>query len=388
MATTKTTTAKTATSGRRASRNKPATKKSDKFDYCSMPVVPVRQFPPSVNPHRANLILRSDKKWTNGTILHYYFFDKSTDGEEVFFSDGSTKFVKWTGNQREKDIVRQAFDLWKKVGIGLEFKEVNSRDDAEIRIGFMRGDGAWSYVGRDILGIGRNKRTMNFGWDLTRPGELDTALHEIGHTLGFPHEHQNPNAGIVWDEQAVIDSLAKPPNNWSKETTIHNIIRKIDPDLVQGSNWDPDSIMHYPFGPGLIIAPEKFKNGLQPRPGLSARDKAWVKNIYPPLKKTDYTELVPFNSVALEIAEGQQRNFLIVPKSTRKYDIRTFGISDTVMVLFEDVNGELRYRTGDDDSGEDYNASFRIKLYSGRKYVLRIRLYYKDRAGETAIMMW
>ena len=27
----------------------------------------------------------------------------------------------------------------------------------------------------------------------------DTALHGIGHTLGLPHEHQNPNAGIVWD---------------------------------------------------------------------------------------------------------------------------------------------------------------------------------------------
>ena len=98
--------------------------------------------------------------------------------------------------------------------------------------------------------------------------------------------------------------------------------------------------------------------------------------------------MVPFNSVALEIVKGQQRNFLIVPERTRKYDIQTFGISDTVMVLFEDVNGELRYRTGDDDSGEDYNTSFRIKLYSGRKYVLRIRLYCKDRAGETVIMMW
>jgi hypothetical protein len=25
-----------------------------------------------------------------------------------------------------------------------------------------------------------------------------------------------------------------------------NILRKIEPDTVQGSNWDPDSIMHYP----------------------------------------------------------------------------------------------------------------------------------------------
>jgi hypothetical protein len=81
-------------------------------------------------------------------------------------------------------------------------------------------------------------------------------------------------------------------------------------------------------------------------------------------------------------------NFRIEPDATRSYTIRTFGISDTVMVLFEEVNGELRYLTGDDDSGEDYNAEIQVRLFRGRRYVLRIRLYYSDRAGETAVMMW
>jgi hypothetical protein len=68
--------------------------------------------------------------------------------------------------------------------------------------------------------------------------------------------------------------------------------------------------------------------------------------------------------------------------------MRTFGSSDTLMVLFEDTGGELRYRTGDDDSGEDRNACIRRRLYKGRKYVLRLRLYYADRPGETAVMWW
>jgi len=58
------------------------------------------------------------------------------------------------------------------------------------------------------------------------------------------------------------------------------------------------------------------------------------------------------------------------------------------MVLFEDVNGELRYLTADDDSGVDRNASFRVKLFAGRRYVLRVRLYYAQQAGATAVMMW
>jgi Astacin (Peptidase family M12A) len=360
-----------------------------KYSYCSMPQVPERPLNPNVPPGRARLIRMLDDKWANGTKLHYYFFDRETDGEQVFFSDGTSEWQPWTTSQAEKDVVRQAFRIWKDVGIGLEFEEVGARDDAEIRIGFMRGDGAWSYLGRGVLTIGGNQRTMNFGWDLTRrPHEIDTAVHEIGHTLGFPHEHQNPNAGIVWDEEAVYAALAKPPNRWDRATTFHNIIRKIQADTVQGSNWDPNSIMHYPFEAGLIKQPEDYRNGLDPAGGLSERDKTWVKTFYPALTADDYRELRAFESVALNIGPGGQSNFVIRPAATRKYDIRTFGASDTVIVLFEDDNGNLRYLAGDDDSGEDYNAQLQVKLLKGRKYVLRVRLYYEDRAGETAVMMW
>ena len=360
-----------------------------RYSYCSVPQVPERTFDPSVAPGRIRLIQTLENKWANGTKLHYYFFDRETDGERVFLSNGPSQWQPWTTSNAEKDVVRQAFRMWKDVGVGLEFEEVSTRDEAEIRIGFMRGDGAWSYIGRGVLNIGGNQRTMNFGWDLTRrPDEIDTAVHEIGHTLGFPHEHQNPNAGIVWDEEAVYAALAKPPNRWDRATTFHNIIRKIEPDTVQGSNWDPNSIMHYPFEAGLIAAPADYRNGLSPEGGLSERDKAWVKTFYPALTADDYKELRPFESVTLNITPGGQSNFVIRPNATRKYEIRTFGASDTVIVLFEDDNGELRYLAGDDDSGEDYNASLQVKLLKGRKYVLRVRLYYEDRAGETAVMMW
>ncbi|GAB1543290.1 hypothetical protein NUACC21_59640 [Scytonema sp. NUACC21] len=341
--------------------------------YCALRDLPERVFTSDINPNRANLILLFGKKWVNGTVLHYHFLEQ------------------WATTEQEKDIVRAGFERWKNVGIGLTFKEVNSPDQAEIRIGFERGDGAWSYIGRDIidLGLGRDERTMNFGWDLTKnPREIDTAIHEIGHTLGFPHEHQNPNAGIVWDEEAVYAELAKPPNRWPRPTTYNNIIRKINPDTVQGSNWDPDSVMHYPFEPGLIKEPAKYRNGLNPAGGLSERDKTWVKTFYPPLSDSDYVQLKPFESIKLILAPGEQKNFIIQPDSTRYYEIRTFGTSDTVMVLFEDNNGELSYLTGDDDSGEDRNAYIRIKLMTGRKYILRIRLYYASSIGETAVMMW
>ena len=79
---------------------------------------------------------------------------------------------------------------------------------------------------------------------------------------------------------------------------------------------------------------------------------------------------------------------MLRPTATRKYTLQTFGASDTVMVLFERADGQLRYLAGDDDSGEDRNATFRLKLFQGREYVVRVRLYFSQGSGETAVMMW
>ena len=346
---------------------------------CSIREGPPRQFPASLSGERTRLIIMHADKWVNGTVVKYAFFE----------ANGS--FKRWAGSDALRSQVKKAFQRYTDIGVGVRFEPVTDRAAAQVRIGFEPGDGHWSYIGRQVLKQGVDDRTMNLDpTDNIGSGDygIDVATHEIGHTLGFPHEHQNPNAGIVWDEEAVYAALAKPPNSWDRATTFHNIIRKIQPDSVQGSNWDPNSIMHYPFEAGLIKDPETYRNGLNPAGSLSERDKAWVRTFYPALTADDYSELRLMQSVTLNIGPGGQSNFVIRPEATRKYEIRTFGASDTVMVLFEDDNGELRYLAGDDDSGEDYNASLQVKLLKGRRYVLRVRLYYEDRAGETAVMMW
>jgi len=342
------------------------------FQYCSMLQTVERIFTPEVDLRRQELILIFGNKWLNGTILHYYFFDEGA----------------WKGSEAEKNVVREAFKIWKNVGIGLEFKEVTSRSEAEIRIGFFKGNGSWSMgLGREILNNGINDRTMNFGWDITRnPREIDTAIHEIGHSLGFPHEHQNPNAGIVWDEEKVYTELAKPPNEWSRERTFHNIIRKLDPREVEGSTWDPKSVMHYPFGPGLIKAPPEFVVGIQPPGGLSAKDKEYVRKFYPLLPNQEI-ELIPFVSVPLELRADHQQNFKIAPEATREYNFATFGASDSVLGVFENIDGEPRYVQADDDSGEERNAALSVKLFAGRSYILRVRVYHQ-RDEKVAVMMW
>ncbi len=354
--------------------------------YCNLPQIEPRQFSSNLAPSRLEAIIISEKKWINGTKLKYYFFTGTNFFTSTVDNLGNEKKVFWQGKENEKEAVRNVFKKWKNVGIGLEFEETTNRLESNIRIGFSEGEGAWSYVGRDNWGISKDERTMNFGWNILN--NEDTILHEIGHALGLPHEHQNPNAGIVWNEEAVYNELAGAPNFWSRTKTHFNIIRKISPDTVQGSNWDSNSIMHYPFGPGLISFPVQFQNGIQPEGGLSSRDVIWVKQFYPKIDRSTFLTLKSFHSEVFDIKAGAQIDFEFVPDETRNYTVRTFGNMDTVMVVSEHFNGEDVYLSGDDDSGEDHNANVKMKFVAGKKYIINLRLYYKTSAGETCVMIW
>lgn len=345
---------------------------------CAVRAVPTKPLPLGLNASRLELIQLLASKWVNGTVLQYAFLKSAL----VEMDDRSRRRFTWDLDEDRLNQVREAFKVWADLGIGLQFRETSAESSADIRIGFHADLGSWSYVGRDIRKAPLDELTMNLGWD-----GLDTAIHEIGHTMGFPHEHQNPNAGIVWNEEAVYAKLAGEPNLWSREKTFFNIIRKITPDTVQGSAWDPNSIMHYPFEPGLIDQPEKYRMGLAPAGGLSARDAEWAKTFYPAQGDTKPL-LEPLTSAALNFQPGEQRDFVIRPATTRDYEIRTFGESDTVVVLFEKTASGPEYVAGDDDSGEDRNAYLKVRLMAGREYVLRLRLYWSSESGACSVMYW
>jgi hypothetical protein len=345
-----------------------AERKSVNYHCAQPPRTPIA-LPAEVNAIRARAVRISKNKWMNGTVLHYCFLQREG----------------WDWPDDQKDVVRWAFGVWRDLNVGLRFVEVTREADAEIKIGRRQNNRSWSFVGVDILKYTDDDCTMNFGWDLRTEWGHATALHEIGHTLGLEHEHQNPKAGIVWDEEAVYESF-KQSNDWERDVTYHNILEKLDPSAVAGSQWDPTSIMHYPFEPGLIKRPQPYDvQGVDENIELSANDIDWALRWYPPLP--DAAPITALQVARLSRGGGTQRDFLFQPEATREYQVQTLGTADCKIVIFEERDGEPRHFAAEDDSGMAANATIRVKMIEGRRYLVRVRVHYAPGADDIGVVI-
>ena len=80
-------------------------------------------------------------------------------------------------------------------------------------------------------------------------GFLDggTAAHEFGHAIGLAHEHQNPAGGIQWNEEVVIRELAGFTQLLGRGDDASQCPTQVQADQINGTAFDPDSIMLYFF---------------------------------------------------------------------------------------------------------------------------------------------
>jgi hypothetical protein len=154
------------------------------------------------------------------------------------------------------------------VGLKLEWVE----KDGDIRIQLDNTKGSWSIIGNQCKTAGPDDATMNFGWL-----DVSTIIHEFCHALGMIHEHQNPyGQGIQWNIKKVF-AWARSTQGWDMYTTCSNIVKKYSTDSVNGSEFDPYSIMLYSY-PSFLTSNNQ---GTYRNIKLSDLDKLWLQCMYP-----------------------------------------------------------------------------------------------------------
>lgn len=160
--------------------------------------------------------------------------------------------------------------------VNLNLKFVKDVNNAIVRISFDPNGGAWSLVGTDCLGK-KSGATMNLGWF-----DVATTIHEFCHTLGMIHEHQNPRGNYIdWDVPKVLQ-WASETQGWDKQTTTRNIIDAYEISQINGSKYDPMSIMLY-FFPASIT---KNNKGTHQNLRMSAYDVTYLNKMYPGSRET------------------------------------------------------------------------------------------------------
>jgi hypothetical protein len=169
------------------------------------------------------------------------------------------------------------FNAWSvEAGANVEF--TLSTNNPEIRISFSRG-GYWSYLGTDVLQIPQAQQTMNLeGFNMsTSEAEFRRVIrHEVGHTLGFPHEHMRADLVARLDANKTIAYFGRT-QGWSAAQVRAQVLTPLSEASLMATPVDQTSIMCYQLPATITVDGKPIPGGLDINPS----DAAFAAKIYP-----------------------------------------------------------------------------------------------------------
>ncbi len=334
----------------------------------------------------------------------HFLSSTETDGELRAAID---PFKKWApdevlgvhflnGNAQSKKVFAEYAEEWLKVSDAtLKFNFDQPKSRAQIRVLF-RSRGHSSALGTDCLHTPKSRPTMQFGWDpatYSHKAEVKRViLHEVGHALGFIHEHQRPDTRkeVKFDVHKLNQFFGKSPNYWSPATVKAQILDQYDiPLSTNATEFDRKSIMAY------FIPPEATKDGkgIPPNKELSKNDIKLMRRIYGKPESGGGGTTVNDKVVTLTVDAAKPKKIKIGPgqtrickfeiTKTRFYTVRTHGNFFTELDVHGPNDQDKFYRAGSIDL-DSFNAVATPSLSPGTWYAL-VKLKDKTLSGEVGV---
>lgn len=193
-----------------------------------------------------------------------------------------------------KDKILLYMNKWNKWG-NIAFKLASGNSTGDVRISLGTG-GYWSYLGTDVRQIPKNQPTMNLqGFSLsTSESEYDRVVtHEVGHTLGMPHEHMRAAIIQQLDPEKTI-AYFQATQGWSRQDVINQVLTPLEEEqLLATSVADEDSIMTYSLPASITKTGKPIRGGRF----ITENDGNFIAKYYPksvtPIDPTDPAPAVP-----------------------------------------------------------------------------------------------